>query len=223
MCIRDSFSVFRKNIIVELGGYDEDTITEDLELTLRLQKHHYRIIQTTDAEVYTVAPKNLKGMVRQRNRWFKGSFLNIMKYKKLVLNRRYGDFGAIQAPTMILSGILAIILISSFFYYLFKPLISLFRNLALINFDIFTLLKNLKLSDINFLDVNIQIISLFLLMFFISLSIFRMAHVTAREKIFVRGVFAPIIFIFVFFMISGSVWAQVFAELIFGKVQRWHK
>src|SRR3989344_1716060 len=47
------FSVYRAKVIKDLGGYDETTITEDLEIAIRLQKHQYKIIQTFDTVVET--------------------------------------------------------------------------------------------------------------------------------------------------------------------------
>ena len=54
------FSVYRKDILERLNGFDEKNLTEDLEISLRLQKENYKILQAMDTEVYTFVPKDFK-------------------------------------------------------------------------------------------------------------------------------------------------------------------
>ncbi|MEK6905946.1 MAG: glycosyltransferase family 2 protein [Nanoarchaeota archaeon] len=64
------FSVYKTKVIKDLGGYDETTITEDLEIAIRLQKHQYKIVQTFDAVVETMVPTTWKKLFCQRIRWY---------------------------------------------------------------------------------------------------------------------------------------------------------
>ncbi|MBI2148040.1 glycosyltransferase family 2 protein, partial [Candidatus Woesearchaeota archaeon] len=117
------FSVYRKNILLKVGCYSEDNLTEDMELTLRLQKHHYDIKQIADTEVYTVPPKTLKAFFKQRNRWYKGTLINAYKYKNMAFNKNYGDFGIIQMPRLLAEGFLAV---SAFFIVTYVSIIRPF-------------------------------------------------------------------------------------------------
>ena len=65
------FSVYKTETIKKLGGYDENTITEDLEIALRLQKHNYKIKMAYDSIVYTSVPQNFKQIWNQRYRKLK--------------------------------------------------------------------------------------------------------------------------------------------------------
>lgn len=76
-------AAYRKNIIVELGGFDEDIITEDIELSTRLQDHGYHVRYAADAIVYTEGPSDFKGLCRQRLRWKLGRLLTFYKYRHL--------------------------------------------------------------------------------------------------------------------------------------------
>ena len=114
------FSVYKTQVIKDIGWFDEKTITEDLEIAIRLQKHHYKIIQTFDTIVETIAPDSWKQLFRQRVRWYKGSVDNTINYKKLIFNKEYGDFGFIRMPTIILSGIIAIVLSGTLLQALIK-------------------------------------------------------------------------------------------------------
>jgi poly-beta-1,6-N-acetyl-D-glucosamine synthase len=146
------FSVYRSKVILDLGGYDENTITEDLEIAIRLQKHHYRILQTFDTIVETNAPMTWKSLFRQRVRWYKGSVDNALKYKKLMFNRKYGDFGFIRMPTIILGGAIAIVLFFTLLRELIINIIHWLISIKAINFDYVTVFKNFSLQ-INFLSL----------------------------------------------------------------------
>jgi len=76
------FSVYKKSILMKIGGFDENNLTEDLEITLRLQKYNYRIVQLLNTDVHTIAPETFKELYKQRNRWFKGAVLNAVAYIK---------------------------------------------------------------------------------------------------------------------------------------------
>ncbi len=146
------FSTYRTDVIKELGGYDEETITEDLEIAIRLQKHNYTLLQTFDTIVTTVAPNSWRALFRQRVRWYKGGVDNTFKYKELVFNKKYGDFGVLRMPTIFASGVIAIILTAAMVHSLSKAAYHSFLSLKAVNFDIVTLIRNYTFS-FNFLDL----------------------------------------------------------------------
>jgi len=90
-------SAFRKKVFDEIGGFDPDNIMEDQEIALRIQSAHYRIVSCMDAVVFTEVPKNFNELMKQRIRWHRGGFRNIMKYSYMI-SPEYGDFGAFVMP-----------------------------------------------------------------------------------------------------------------------------
>ena len=176
------FSVYKTKIIKDLGGYDEKTITEDLEIAIRLQKHHYKIVQTFDAVVETVAPKTWKSLFWQRVRWYRGSVDNSINYRKMMFNKKYGDFGFMRMPTIILSGIIAIVLMTTLVRELLIQLSQWFFSLKAINFDIFTLIKNL---EFNFNFLSLPFFKLFIAGTLLAISFFVMIYSfrLVKEKI----------------------------------------
>jgi poly-beta-1,6-N-acetyl-D-glucosamine synthase len=146
------FSVYHTEVIKKLGGFDENTITEDLEIAIRLQKYHYKIIQTFDTMVETVAPNSWKTLFKQRVRWYKGSVDNSLRYKELMFNKKYGDFGFLRMPTIILSGMIAISLFVLLTKESFLRVYHWFFSLKAVNFDIITLVKNVQF-ELNFLSL----------------------------------------------------------------------
>lgn len=214
------FSVYRKDILKKVKGFDENNLTEDLEISLRLQSKNYRIVQLMDAEVFTIAPKTFKELYKQRNRWYKGSVINAFKYKHMMFNLKYGDFGVIQMPTIIVSGIVAIILVTSLSYYGLKPYVKAFYNSIFIDFDFYTLMKTFKF-DFNLLDLNYMAILVAIMMLLISIYILRKSHAETNEKTDKYGFFSLLSYLFFYFLVIGFIWIGITLDFIFGKKQKW--
>lgn len=102
------FSAFRREIFDEVGGFDPNNIMEDQEIALRIQAANYRIESCMDAVVYTDVPKDFSSFMRQRERWHRGGFRNVMKYS-YTINPKYGDFGLFVMLYSILSIVLLIV------------------------------------------------------------------------------------------------------------------
>ncbi|MFC1704984.1 glycosyltransferase [Nanoarchaeota archaeon] len=216
------FSVYRKSILVKIGGFDEDgNLTEDLEIALRLQKNHYRIIQLLDTEVYTAAPDTLKALYKQRNRWYKGAIHNAINYRKLLFNKKYGDFGLIQMPTILVSGIIAIVMILSIAYYAISPYIRNFNKLRFIDFDFITLVKTFSLN-FHFLELNYMFIMIAGVMLFVSILILKKSHISTNERVFKYGAYPLILYLFFYFFVLGPMWVGIAVDfLLRKKKQRW--
>lgn len=215
------FSVYRTEILKRVGYFDENfNLTEDLEMALRLQSKHYKIIQLLEGEVSTIAPKTLKQLYKQRNRWYKGSIYNALRYRKMMLNKNYGDFGLIQMPLIIISGILAIIIISALFYYnVWIPMKGI-NNLRYIGFDLLTLIKNFTI-DFHILDLNFTSILVAIIMLIISIYIFAKSHVHTKEKISRYGILSLGIYLLTYFVLLGVIWVGILTEMLIGRKQRW--
>ncbi|MCX6711471.1 MAG: glycosyltransferase [Candidatus Woesearchaeota archaeon] len=156
------FALYKKDILIKVGYFDEHNLTEDLEMAFKLQKSNYKIIQLLDVNVYTNTPQNMKQFYKQRNRWYKGSFSNVINYRHMVFNRKYGEFGLLQMPMILISAFLSIIVFSIIgYYYFFKPIYKSIHNLSFINFNIE------KISEIGFKTPLYYLFIYPLLVFFI--------------------------------------------------------
>ena len=92
------FSIFRTRVFRELGGYRHGHQTEDMELAMRMQKHHYRIVNSHGAHVYTKTPARLSALYKQRVRWTYGFLNNAIDYREMFFNRKYGHIGVFVLP-----------------------------------------------------------------------------------------------------------------------------
>ncbi len=71
---------FRKEVFKELGSYNTSNITEDIELSIRIQDAGMRIVYADDAIVYTEGASELRSLVKQRLRWKRGRFETFKEY-----------------------------------------------------------------------------------------------------------------------------------------------
>ncbi|MBI2086608.1 MAG: glycosyltransferase [Candidatus Zambryskibacteria bacterium] len=106
------FSIFRTRVFCELGSYHHAHMTEDMEIALRMQKHHYKIVNSHSAHVYTITPNTLKGLIKQRARWAYGFINNGIDYKELFFNKKYGHIGMFILPIATFSIFSAIFMVS---------------------------------------------------------------------------------------------------------------
>ena len=84
-------STFRKSALLKVGGYDTDTITEDIDLTVKLIREYgnkfYRINYAADCLTYTEHVLTFRSLVRQRLRWKYGRFQTLIKNHGMIFNR----------------------------------------------------------------------------------------------------------------------------------------
>ena len=97
------FTIFRRKIFKKIGNYKHAYHTEDLEMALRMQKHNYKIANSHRSIVYTVAPKTIKTLYKQRRRWTYGFLKNVIDYKHMFFNREYGNLGFFILPFAVVS------------------------------------------------------------------------------------------------------------------------
>lgn len=72
--------VMRTALIAELGGWDEEALTEDSELSIRIYEHGYRIKYIPYAVTYEQEPQEWAVWIRQRMRWVRGNNYVIGKF-----------------------------------------------------------------------------------------------------------------------------------------------
>lgn len=112
------FSIFRKKVFDDLGPYRHAHNTEDQEIALRMQEHHYKIEHCPDAYVYTVAPNSVKKLYRQRQRWIYGFIRNAMDYRRLLFKKRFGTVAFFTIPSGLISVMSVVFLLSMLVYNL---------------------------------------------------------------------------------------------------------
>ncbi len=104
LIISGAFGLFRREAVVEAGGYDTTTVGEDAELIVRLHRHfrdqkrRYKITFVADPICWTEAPADRSVLRRQRDRWQRGLLETLWRHRGMLLNPRYGGIGLVAMP-----------------------------------------------------------------------------------------------------------------------------
>ncbi|TMB27302.1 MAG: glycosyltransferase family 2 protein, partial [Deltaproteobacteria bacterium] len=90
---------WRRTAVLEEGGFHEDTLAEDTDLTLRLIARGHHVVYAENALAYTEAPETVRSLLKQRFRWTYGVLQACWKHKKRLFHRGGGVLGWIILPT----------------------------------------------------------------------------------------------------------------------------
>jgi cellulose synthase/poly-beta-1,6-N-acetylglucosamine synthase-like glycosyltransferase len=96
--------LFRRDAVIAVGGYDRSSIGEDMDLTIRLQRHFrerrepFRIAFDPNPISWTQAPEDWRSLRSQRCRWRRGLLQSLWRYRRMVGNPRYGAVGLVTLP-----------------------------------------------------------------------------------------------------------------------------
>ena len=89
---------WRREAIVKLGGFPSNTLAEDQDLTIMVQRAGYKALFDQQAIAWTEAPDTMDGLAKQRFRWAFGTLQCLWKHRRVNLNPRYGALGLVAMP-----------------------------------------------------------------------------------------------------------------------------
>ena len=104
MLISGAFGAFDKEIAIACGGYNHNTVGEDMELVVRMRrymeekKEDYIVRYIPDPLCWTEVPANHTILGRQRNRWIRGTFETLKFHRIMFFNPNYRVLGMISYP-----------------------------------------------------------------------------------------------------------------------------
>jgi cellulose synthase/poly-beta-1,6-N-acetylglucosamine synthase-like glycosyltransferase len=91
---------WRKDLLIECGGFPPDTLAEDQDLTLQIRRLGYKIGYEEAAIAWTEAPHDLRSLAKQRFRWSYGTLQCMWKHQDALFRPRYGTLGFIAMPNV---------------------------------------------------------------------------------------------------------------------------
>ena len=101
-----AIGAWRKDTILEVGGFKSDTLAEDADLTLNILRKGVRIEYEESAIALTEAPDNLRSFLKQRFRWMFGMLQVFWKQKNVLFNPRYRGLGLVALPNILVFSII---------------------------------------------------------------------------------------------------------------------
>ncbi len=134
LVISGAFGIFDKKIAIEVGGYDTNTVGEDMEIIVRMRRYmeekgeKYRVSYIPDPLCWTEAPDSYKIFISQRNRWTRGTIETLRKHRKIGFNRKYGSFGMLSYP----------------YWLIFERLAPIIEAVGILYFAILLILKQVR-------------------------------------------------------------------------------
>lgn len=185
-------SMFRKNFIEKLDFYDVNTVTEDIDLTMKILKNggkEFKVIYASDVRSYTQSVLSIKDLVKQRYRWKWGRYQTFLKNKKLFFstNKKYNKrLSWFYLPFAVYSDV-------AFF---FEPIVLFFMMILIFVYH-----------DITSLTSAVMVVC-----FFMSINILGEESLTLKEKI-IYILITPFMY-FLFYILSYVEYAALIKSWI---------
>jgi len=138
LIISGAFGFFDREIALEVGGYDTNTVGEDIEIVFRMRRymHEHKLPHTIeyipDPLCWTEVPESTKFLVNQRDRWARGNLETLFTHRDMFLNPKFGRLGMLSYPYWFFYEWLAPILEFTGFFS-----IIIFYYLGILNLDFF--------------------------------------------------------------------------------------
>jgi peptidoglycan-N-acetylglucosamine deacetylase len=91
---------WRKSLVLSAGGFRNDTLAEDQDLTLNIRRAGHSIAYADGAIGYTEAPDTLRSLTKQRFRWSFGTLQCAWKHRDTLFRPKYGSLGWAALPNV---------------------------------------------------------------------------------------------------------------------------
>lgn len=115
-------SMYNAKVLKKLGGFDQNNLTEDFEVGVRVRKAGYLVKYSYESPVYTTTPNRFDIFLKQRIRWSRGFIQTHKKHKNTFFNKKYGLFGLYQFPMNIAGPIIYFLTIFTISFNIYKQL-----------------------------------------------------------------------------------------------------
>jgi cellulose synthase/poly-beta-1,6-N-acetylglucosamine synthase-like glycosyltransferase len=145
LIVSGAFAVFHRETVIETGGFQHETVTEDMDLIVQIHRwaiHHKRKIKmkfTSDPVCWTECPSTMRMLARQRRRWQLGLCQTLWKSSEMLFNSKFGIAGLFSFPFhLYVEGLGAVV---EFLGYFMVPLALVFRMVPVTLFILFVFLS----------------------------------------------------------------------------------
>jgi cellulose synthase/poly-beta-1,6-N-acetylglucosamine synthase-like glycosyltransferase/peptidoglycan/xylan/chitin deacetylase (PgdA/CDA1 family) len=124
MVVPGAVGAWRRAALSDVGGFPVDTLAEDQDLTIAIQRAGWKVANDVDAVAWTESPQSLRGLAKQRFRWAFGTLQCLWKHRAILREGRPRGLAMIGMPQAWLFQII---------FSLFSPLIDLALVLSIIS------------------------------------------------------------------------------------------
>lgn len=177
-------SAYRTEALRKVGGFDEENLTEDMDMAFRMKEAGYRLENAPDGIVYTESPAGVEALARQRVRWYAGYFQNVEKHRNFVLNPRFAELGLFVLPINFILILAMFLILLSSAHELWSGLLDGLRKIVLTGTDS-VMYWRFHPGDIPY---SFNTLNVFFAIFFVmGIFVIYMSYLMSREKFLASG------------------------------------
>ncbi|MBI3828370.1 MAG: glycosyltransferase [Planctomycetes bacterium] len=97
---------WRRDLVTLCGGFTNETLAEDADLTIAIRREGYKITYEDGAYALTEAPDTFGGFLKQRFRWMFGTIQAAWKHRGALFRAKYGALGWVALPNILIFQVL---------------------------------------------------------------------------------------------------------------------
>jgi cellulose synthase/poly-beta-1,6-N-acetylglucosamine synthase-like glycosyltransferase len=189
-------SIYRKKAFNEVNGFDEQNLTEDIEITWNFISRGWKIQISLNSIAYTIVPEKFKDWLKQRLRWNMGGIQTLFKYKYVILKK--GMLGFFILPYFVTAWILAIFGLGLFTYRISRYFLIKF---LIFSYSVETQTTIMKFNDIQFSPTILLFFGIILLSLGIFYNLIALSYSKKEKEEFKKeNVFNLITYMFIYLL-----------------------
>jgi cellulose synthase/poly-beta-1,6-N-acetylglucosamine synthase-like glycosyltransferase len=204
-------ALYRRTALIEIGGFDENNLTQDIESTWNLASKEWKRKMSLSTFVTSDVPKKFKQWFLQRRRWNVGGLQCLAKYKNHFLKK--GMLGYFIIPLFAIGlfwGLLGVVI----FFYLFVTNIS--SKLLFARYSIEASAPLITMNDFyitpSFLNYLGIILFLFEVVFILVVLSILKEKIFQREKLLTLPFYLFVYLMSYPFIMIDSIWNYYFGK-----------
>lgn len=213
-----ALSMYRRETVEELGGFDEETLTEDLEIAMRLRHQGYDLGMSATAITFTEFPRRFMELMRQRVRWYRGLISNTWKYRGMMTREDRQLFGSFQMPANLLFPTIGLLAAGIMAYGIGQALFDIILHLSAVGLSINLVPSEIELQKL-VLGLDLKIYFPLLVGLMLSGGLVYIAHQVTDEDL--QDPLSLAVFFICYAMILSIFWSIAIVKELRGAELTW--
>ena len=204
------FALYRKDVLIKVGLFDENNMTQDIEIVWRLLSRGYQARMCLAAAVHSATPNRFSAWFRQRVRWNVGGTQTLLKYRRLFFRR--GMLGAFILPFFSFSLLLGLVGLGIFSYLTMRRILVFYLTSR---YSLYADSALLHLQDITFTP---SILNFFGIVLFILGALFTFTAISIMKSRYAsrHNVFNILFYLIVYLTVYPTIMITALYRLIRG-------
>ncbi|MHA8110625.1 glycosyltransferase [Lactobacillaceae bacterium Melli_B4] len=82
---------FRKKAVESVNGWNTKVMTEDIDITWRLYRHHWDVEYNPNIVCWILVPENIRNLIKQRQRWARGGLEVLAGNRDMLIHGKFSE------------------------------------------------------------------------------------------------------------------------------------